>query len=661
MTITDRESIISLVMRYRRVAVVIIHIILIVLANYCAFLLRFDGAISKSDWRLFTQMLPWLVAIRMIIFIPFRLYQGLWRYTGLQDLASIFGAVCVSSAIFFTLVTWGISVSAYPRSIYVIDSLVLVFLMGGVRLVRRVYRSPYGPQAERKVLIFGAGDAGEMIVRDMINNPFYRVEPVGFIDDDLRKVGRRIHNVRVLGTRADLPRIIERTRPDEVLVAMPRAELSVIRGVLKSLEGFNVAIKTLPNLRDVLDGKVTFSQIRNLSLEDLLERPPVGLDPEPLRRLISGRRVMVTGAGGSIGSELCRQILAFEPAALILFERYENSLYAIANDLAARRGGDVAVPVVGDVTDHHRINRVMALHSPELVLHAAAHKHVPLMEQSPCEAIKNNVFGTLNVAEAAARHGVSRFILISTDKAVKPSSVMGASKRVAERAVLTLVDQSSTSFVVVRFGNVLGSNGSVVPRFLDQIKAGGPVTVTHPEMRRFFMLIPEAVQLVLHAAAIGHGGVTCVLEMGEQIRIVDMARTLIRLAGFIPEREIPIEFVGLRPGEKLYEELTGEDEIVESSATDKIMLVRPRMTPDRDLLKAQLSELEALAARGDEHTVLMTLRDLVPDFKPGICVPTEAGPILEPIVGAASPSTRPLRSPIQMPLEAPLSPRLQKA
>ena len=417
--------------------------------------------------------------------------------------------------------------------------------------------------------VFGAGDAGEMIVRDMRTKSSQPYRPIGFIDDDRAKVGLRIHGVPVLGTRHDLSAILERYKPHEVLIAIPRAEPAAMRAIVRSLEPFKIPIKTLPNLRDLIDGKVELAKIRSLSVEDLLVRAPVGLDIQPVKSLIAGRRVMVTGAGGSIGSELCRQIAGLKPATLVMFDRYENTLHDIRVELDDRKHAFGVIPVIGDVTDASRVNAVLAEHQPEIIFHAAAHKHVPLMEENPCEAVKNNVRGTRVLAQAADAHGVDRFIMISTDKAVNPTSVMGASKRVAELVVQAQAVGSGTSFSIVRFGNVLGSNGSVVPRFLDQIKKGGPVTVTHPDMRRFFMLIPEAVQLVLHAASQAESGATYVLEMGEQVKLLDMARDLIRLSGLIPEDDIKIEFTGLRPGEKLYEELVGADEEARPSAVEK--------------------------------------------------------------------------------------------
>jgi FlaA1/EpsC-like NDP-sugar epimerase len=467
----------------------------------------------------------------------------------------------------------------------------------------------------------------------MKNNSFYQYKPVGFVDDDRTKVGSSIHGVPVLGGRQDVQRILTRIHPDEILIAIPKASPRTIREIVHALQPYKIPITTLPNLRDLLDGTVKTSQIRSLSIEDLLARPPVDLDPEPVSRLIGGKRVLVTGAGGSIGSELCRQILALEPAELVLLDRYENGLYEIAGELGRRLENVTLRSVIADVGDANRINDVFSTHRPQLVFHAAAHKHVPMMELNPCEAVKNNVLGTRCVARAADRLGVERFVMISTDKAVNPTSIMGVTKRVAEFVVQDIGQRSATVFSTVRFGNVLGSNGSVIPLFLDQIKAGGPVTVTHPDMRRFFMLIPEAVTLVLHAATMAAGGDVFVLEMGEQIRVADMARHLIRLSGYVPDQDIEIRYVGTRPGEKLYEELVGTDEIAEPSASDKVTRVRPSSVPPD--LGRRVSELGRSAARGASASLVEQLRAIVPTFKPQT---PSAEPNDVPVIAAVKPS-----------------------
>jgi FlaA1/EpsC-like NDP-sugar epimerase len=601
-------------LKCRRVAVIVIQAALVALSNYAAFWLRFDGNLPEAEEIVFYRTLLWVVAIRTAMFVPFRLYEGLWRYTGMWDLVNIIKSVALGTLALFLLVHGFYGQWAYPRSVYIIDSVVLICLLGGIRLVRRFYRELMNSSNGKRLLIYGAGDAGEMIIRDMKRYAEYA--PIGFVDDDPRKVGQRIHGVPVLGTRHDLPRIMEREKPHEVLVALPDDDVSVIRRVVEALQPYKVPITTLPALRDILNGRFVVDQIRSLSIDDLLPRAPVGLESATIQRLIAGKRVLVTGAGGSIGSELSRQIAAFEPEKLILFERYENGLYDITNDLLDRAVPVLLAPVIGDVTDRARLNAVMAEYRPHLVFHAAAHKHVPLMEQNPCEAVKNNVMGTRLVAEAADRNGVELFVLISTDKAVNPSSVMGATKRVAELILQSMTGRARTSFVTVRFGNVLGSNGSLVPRFLGQIKAGGPVTVTHPEIRRYFMLIPEAVQLVLHAAATGQNGGVYTLEMGDQIKVLDMARNLIRLSGFVPDEDIPIVFIGLRPGEKLSEELVGADETIEESGVSKIFRVRSAWNVRPELVQQDVVELERLAAANQQVQLVRQLCRLLPSFTP---------------------------------------------
>jgi FlaA1/EpsC-like NDP-sugar epimerase len=607
-------------MGYRRLIVVTLHLAMIFAANYVALWLRFDGVVPQDLAAKARQLLPVLLLVRGVTFVPFRLYEGLWRYTSIRDARNIVGAVATSSVLFFLVVRIGWGTYVYPRSVYIIDAVLLICFIGGVRSIRRLVRELNRPEHGRRVLVFGAGDAGEMIVRDMTRRAFYHGEPIGFVDDDRRKVGQRIHGLPVLGTRADIPAIVERERPDDVLIAMPTADAATIRAIVKALEPYKLSIKTLPNLRDVLDGKVSVSQIRKLKVEDLLPRAPVGLDPAPVRDLMAGKSVLVTGAGGSIGSELCRQISSFGPRRLVLFERYENSLFAIENDLRDRGVACDIHAVVGDMTDRRRVDAVMAEHRPDIVFHAAAHKHVPLMESSPCEAVKNNVGGTWVLARAAVRHGVSRFVMISTDKAVNPTSVMGATKRVGELIVQTIANggyADGTRFGVVRFGNVLGSNGSVIPRFLEQIKAGGPVTVTHPDIRRFFMLIPEAVLLVLHAATACEAGDVLILDMGEQIRVVEVARTLIRLSGFIPDEDIQIVFTGLRPGEKLYEELLGTGEDSTPSGIEKIERIRRRSVPSQPDMERHVMELASLARRGDAAATLAKLHEIVPTYQTG--------------------------------------------
>jgi FlaA1/EpsC-like NDP-sugar epimerase len=611
-----RQAVSRLVYRYRRVQIVLLHMGLVLLANYLAFLLRFGGHLASDAWSAFLEGLPWLLVIRMLTFVPFRLYEGLWRYTGIWDLRNILAAVTLSSLAFYGWAHWGLGLVGYPATALVVDSLLLIFFTGGIRLLRRIHSGVSRLIPEKRVLVYGADDAGEMIIRDMRSNRVYEYEPMGFIDDDPAKVGRRIHGLKVLGTREALAHVMATEKVDMVLVAVPRAEPETIRSIVRALEPFKVPIQTLPNLRDLFNGRVSVSQIRRLSVEDLLERAPVGLDVEPVRELVASKRVLITGAGGSIGSELARQIGALSPAALILLDRYENGLHALIMESHWRQQPYPVRAVVGDVASADQMTALLAAERPEIVFHAAAHKHVPLMETNACEAVKNNVRGTRILVEAAQRFGVERFVLISTDKAVNPFSVMGASKRVAELLVQGM-SQGSVVCSAVRFGNVLASNGSVVPQFVDQIERGGPVTVTHPEARRYFMLISEAVHLVLHAAALAKGGDTFVLEMGEQIRVLDLARNLIRLSGLIPGRDIQITITGLRPGEKLSEELIGGDEVAEPTSASGILRVQPSTPPEWSQFLSLTTELERLADTGDDAATIDGLRKLVPTYLPG--------------------------------------------
>lgn len=634
-TPTKRHTAVAAVLRFRRPLIVLSHLLMAVASSAGAHLLRFDFAVPAVHWDVFWRTLPWLLAIRALSFYLFRLYEGLWRYVSLSDLERIVGATVSGSVVFGILLRLAFPELPYPRAVLVTDSLLLIIMLGGVRSVRRVAREFGQDRSGKRVLIIGAGDAGELILRDMRGREEYDRVPVGFVDDDRSKVGQAIHGVRVLGTRQDLPALFESTRPDEVLVAMPSAAPGALREVVSSLEPFRVPIRIMPRLRDVVSGRVEVGPVRNLEVGDLLSRPPIGLDSEPIRQLINGRRVLVTGAGGSIGSELCRQLAQYGPSRLVLVERYENSLFELGNDLNLRAPECRYRAVIGDITDSARVEAIFAENRPEVVFHAAAHKHVPLMEINPCEAVKNNVRGTRLVAEAAARHDAAEFVLISTDKAVNPSSVMGATKRIAERLVRGMNGHSATRFVAVRFGNVLGSHGSVTTVFDAQIKRGGPVTVTHPDIRRYFMLIPEAVNLVLHAAAGKDTHFIFALDMGEPVRILDLARNLIQLAGFAPDVEIPIRFVGLRPGEKLYEELAEDGlEVLEPSEMAGVNRVRSVGTP-APLAPSRLAAIESVAAAGDEAELFKLLTELVPTFRPAGLSTIEAGSSPRLIKGGA--------------------------
>lgn len=613
------NRIVRIAEHYRRAIVVLVHVVVVALSNYAAIWLRFDGSIPAENWGPWRAVLPGLLAVRLLTFVPFGLYQAVWRYTDIWDLRNILSAVSVSSIFVYVYSYAVVGLAGYPRSVFAIDAILLICFMSAIRLARRTYREFSQSTGKRKLLIYGAGDAGEMIVRDMKSSSSCAYQPVGFVDDDRRKLGQQIHGVPVLGTRNELRALVRATAAKEVLIAIPSAGPETRREVVRELTPFKGRITTLPSLHDILDGRVTIDRIRNLALEDLLVRAPIGLDATPLKTLIAGKRVLVTGAGGTIGSELSQQICTLGPSRLIVLDRYENALFHLQQQLAGRFPDLVLRTMVADVTDPQRIEAVFAEESPHIVFHAAAHKHVHLMETNPCEAVKNNVIGSRVVAAAASRHHAERFILISTDKAVNPVSVMGTTKRIAELLVQHMARHSQTHFVTVRFGNVLGSNGSVVPLFLDQIRRGGPVTVTHPDVRRYFMLIPEAVQLVLHATALEEQGCAYVLDMGEQIRLVDLARDLIRLSGLLPDQDIPITFIGLRPGEKLREELVGADEVATPSVVDKILRLKSATAWSEHEAIWEVQKLERLASLGDRDAVVHQLGSLVPAFARGMC------------------------------------------
>jgi FlaA1/EpsC-like NDP-sugar epimerase len=622
----------QVVLKYRSVLVIGTQLSLILAANLTAFALRFDADVPPPYDRMVWRYLPAVLLIFGAGLWIFGIQRGLWRYVGLHDLGRIFWAALTSSAAFYVIFHLLLGWAEYPRSIIIMTGLFTGMYLAGIRLAVRWFREwlqVLSPTA-RRVLVVGAGNAGELLIRDMQSDAESRYRPVGLVDDDPLKQRMRVHGVPVVGTIADIPALTSRLIVHEIIVALPSASTSVKQRILAASEGCKVPIKLLPNVKQLLSDPAALRQVRPMSLEDLLQREPVQMDRQELHPLLENKRVLVTGAGGSIGSELCRQIAHYKPACLVLFERYENGLHALDLELRARFPHLHLIPAVGDVTVPDRVSEVLRQTGPDLVFHAAAHKHVPLMELNPKEAVRNNVFGTKVVVEAALAAGVDRFVLISTDKAVNPTSVMGATKRVAEELIQNLNETGRTRCSVVRFGNVLGSSGSVVPLFAEQIRLGGPVTVTHPDIKRFFMTIPEAVQLVLQASVLGQGGDVFVLDMGEQIRVADLARNMIVLSGLVPDRDVHIAYTGLRPGEKLYEELFEESEQVEPTEHSKIRRAVKTARIGSDRLARSLRDLEETLNHGDDEELTRRLSEAVPTYAP-VSSPHAKPPTRQPV------------------------------
>ena len=602
----------------RRLLVILVHLGLWAAALGLALELRFDFRPPSVEHRaLLGIWLPALLAARVLAFHPFGLFRGLWRYTGAHDLLALVAATSLgSAAVTALLVGTG---GPYSRSVLAIEWVLSLVLVAGLRFSTRVLATRelwhwFRPPSRRRTLVVGGGNAGAMLIREMRASAKSAWEPVGILDDDPGKAGALIHGVKVLGRIARLPELVQSHRVSEIVIAIPSAGGGVMRRVVELCKRSGARFKTIPGLEQIIDGRVTVSQLRDVAIEDLLGRDPVVLDADVIAGALTGRSIMVTGAGGSIGSEMCRQLCRVGPERLVLVEHGENALFHVHRELVARFPDLLIVPVIADVTDPRRMEEVFQRHRPQAVFHAAAHKHVPMMELNPGEAVKNNVFGTRTLADLADRFGVDRFVMISTDKAVNPTSVMGATKRCAEIYVQALSQRSRTRFVTVRFGNVLGSEGSVIPLFKEQIARGGPVTVTHPEMKRYFMTIPEAAQLVMQAGAMGNGGEIYILDMGEPVKIVDLARDLIQLSGFVPGQDIEIAFSGMRPGEKLFEELSVDAEVADKTRHPKIFVghFRPHAW---ETVQRQLHELVALAdARSLE--VRRKLSEIVPEYSP---------------------------------------------
>ncbi|MEM3484814.1 MAG: nucleoside-diphosphate sugar epimerase/dehydratase [Candidatus Methanomethyliaceae archaeon] len=593
----------------------------IIAGSMClAFLLRFDGAVPPHYLNMLKMLIPLALGLKLPFFLFFRVYHLSWAYVGLEDLLNVALACGVGSlafaALLFLLHRWP-AITGFPRSTLAMDFVLTLLGVSGVRLTKRtvsfLYSRKRALSKAKRALIVGAGEAGEQLVRSLLREQGCTYWPIAFLDDDPAKHGLRIHGVPVLGTRSRLPEVVRRHEVNTVLMAMPSAHPRVIRETVELARRAGVKeIKILPSLSELYTGEVRVSESREVRPEDVLPREPVSVDFAALDRFLKGKRVLVTGAAGSIGSELCKQVLRFSPAALAGVDFDETGLFLLDQELARLFPNQNFQVIVADVRDRTKILRIFGGVRPQIVLHAAAYKHVPMMEAFPEEAIKTNVFGTKVVVEAACQTGAEMFVLISTDKAVNPISVMGMTKRLAELVTLSAAQGSKTVCIAVRFGNVLGSRGSVIPIFLDQIRRGGPVTVTHPDMERYFMTISEAVLLVLQAAAMGKGGEVFVLDMGQPMRIVDIAKELIRFHGLEPDKDIPIVFTGIRPGEKLKEEILTAEEGTEVTKHKQIYVAKMVKKLPPEVLEAKLKELaELLDQWADGNKIKEVLAEII--------------------------------------------------
>jgi FlaA1/EpsC-like NDP-sugar epimerase len=600
----------------RKILIVLLQALLVIATYYMAFALRLDFSVDARSHTLFLLSLPWVLAIKLVVFRSCGLLQGWWRYAGMSDLVDITKASLISSGLVYAGLWAGLwPRPGYPRSVVLIDMVLTVFCIGGVRFLVRAYTETAQTYvAQKETLVVGAGVAGSTIMRELKQNPDLDYKPVGFVDDDITKVGIRIHGKRVLGTTNDIASLVAKHNVKCVLIAIPSATGKKVDEIISKCSQSRVELKILNGVGKRIAGQSRIDQIRRVRLEDLLGRAPVRLDLGNIQKKLQSQSILITGAGGSIGSELTRQVSQFQPGKVVLLERSENDLFRLCCEL--RRDFPMLdyVPVVGDILDVALLREVFAVHRPHSVFHAAAYKHVPMMETNCFQAVTNNIFGTYNVALVARQFEVKDFVMISTDKAVKPTNIMGVTKRIAELIVLGLQHQR-TRFVAVRFGNVLGSNGSVLPIFEEQIRHGGPVTVTHPEARRYFMLIPEAVQLVLQASTMGRGGEIFILDMGEDVRIDDLARNVIQLAGFEPGKDIQIVYTGLRPGEKLTEELRLQAEGLAPTTHEKIQVLQSGKV---DFLKVRgwLDELSIVVDSRNVYGLIKTLMSAVPEYSP---------------------------------------------
>lgn len=611
----------------------------IALAQILSYSFRFEFVISAKELNNLLIGILFLIPLKLIILYWFGLYRGMWRYTGINDLINLAKANAVATLLIFSSLLLINRFHGLSRSIFLMDGIICFLLTSGFRVIIRLSLTANGKGVgssllsivslnKKKVtgiptLLLGAGDAGESLLREIVGNPKLDILPVGFLDDSPRKMGQALHGYKVLGSLDRMKIMVDRFGVKRIFIAMPSATAKEMRRVVKLCDETGVPYKTLPGLGNLIDGSVSIKNLRDVNYEDLLGRPSVYLDDESISKYLSGKIILVTGAGGSIGSEICRQIIKYEPKRLVLLDHSELNLFTIESELKYFFNPDKLNGILGRVQHQNLMDKIFDQYQPQVIFHAAAFKHVPLVENNPWEGVSNNILGSKVVMETAIRHGVERFVLISTDKAVRPTNIMGACKRVTELLAQSM-NGGDTKFMSVRFGNVVGSSGSVIPFFRDQIQRGGPVTVTHPEVTRYFMTIPEASKLVLQAGAIGNGGEIFVLEMGTPVKIMQMAEDLIRLSGKEPYKDIDIVVTGLREGEKLYEELVVDNETVSTTFHDKIMVLRP--ADNEDLRKSQefmkkdihdkIVRLSSAAERCDSKSIKLILKKIVPEYTP---------------------------------------------
>ena len=612
---------------------ILADIVLLTIAYFLAYIVRFEAHVGANELLVIKQTIVPILLCKLAVFYFFNLYRGMWRYTSIVDLLNVIKAVLVSSAIIITVILMLSRFQGFSRSIFIIDAVFSLILIAGIRLVIRLLLSTttfslnkngINSNKHKKMIIIGAGDAGEKVVREIYDNPKMKCRVVGFVDDDKNKAGKQIHGIKVLGRIDELKNVVKKEGVDEILIAAPSAVGKDMRRIVEICDATKIPYKTLPGMGEIIDGKVSIKTIRDVAYKDLLGRPPVQLENDKISDFLKDKCVLVTGAGGSIGSELCRQICKYGPSLVVLFDAGESNLYSIQMELKHVVTYLKYRAVLGRIQDKALVDDVFRKYRPDVVFHAAAYKHVPLVERNPWEAVYSNIVGTNTLVEEAIAHKVDRFVLVSTDKAVRPTNVMGASKRVAEK-IVHAHKSGQTKFMAVRFGNVIGSSGSVIPLYRHQIKKGGPVTVTHPEITRFFMTIEESAQLILQAFTMGEGGEIFILEMGTPVKIVDMARDLIRLSGKEPDTDIEIKFIGLRPGEKLYEELITEGEGIVKTGHEKILVLRNGVQSgepniqnsqhnDLNCLDEKIKELKALADAHDAKGIKVKLKKIVPEY-----------------------------------------------